>query len=219
MAKDEEDVTCPVCGSLVNLEVTSCPHCGAEFEEEEVEEVIEVEEKVVPAEEVEEEPAAEEEYVEEAAEEVEEEEVVAVPPPSSIADFRVLGLALAVLGIIGAQIALFIDWYWKWVPPIEDNLGMFVAIPVVVVAVGFLVFLLVKKAMSAGRKVPGMMPGTSLAVFLFGILALIVMFAYKPINNALQDSKAVVAGMFLILLVVGIGLVLMGSKSAARAAT
>lgn len=219
MAKEEEDVTCPVCGGLVNLEVTSCPHCGAEFEEEEVEEVIEVEEKVVPAEEVEEEPAAEEEYVEEAAEEVEEEEVVAVPPPSSIADFRVLGLALAVLGIIGAQIALFIDWYWKWVPPIEDNLGMFVAIPVVVVAVGFLVFLLVKKAMSAGRKVPGMMPGTSLAVFLFGILALIVMFAYKPINNALQDSKAVVAGMFLILLVVGIGLVLMGSKSAARAAT
>jgi RNA polymerase subunit RPABC4/transcription elongation factor Spt4 len=41
--KDDPEVTCPVCGGLVTLDDPFCPHCGAEFEEEEVEDVIEEE--------------------------------------------------------------------------------------------------------------------------------------------------------------------------------
>ena len=37
VVEEEEEVTCPVCGKPVGLEVTSCPYCGAEFESEEEE--------------------------------------------------------------------------------------------------------------------------------------------------------------------------------------
>jgi len=237
MADDEhEEVTCPVCGGLVNLEVPSCPHCGAEFEEEGVEEVIEVEEEAAPTVVKEESIFAEIEV--EAVEDEEdeaEEEVVEVRPararparasparartaggPTSIADFRVIGAALVVLGIVGIQVSLLIDWYWDWVPPIEDNLGLFVAIPIVVIVVGILLFLMVKKAVSSKRRTRSQAPGLSLTVFLVGILALIMLAAYKPLNDALQDSQVLVAGMFALLFVVGIVLYMMGSKSASRA--
>jgi len=41
--KDDAEVTCPVCAGIVTLEDPFCPHCGAEFEAEEVEEVVEEE--------------------------------------------------------------------------------------------------------------------------------------------------------------------------------
>jgi len=133
-------------------------------------------------------------------------------------DFRVIGIALIILGIVGTQIALFIDWYWSWVPPIEDNIGMYVAIPVLLLVVGLMVFMLVKKAMSDGKELPDMMPGTSLSLFLFGIIALIVVMLWNPINSALQDSQAAVAGGFAIALVFGILLVIMGVRNASAEA-
>src|SRR3972149_4359368 len=33
--EEEPEVTCPVCGKPVGMDVTSCPYCGAEFEAEE----------------------------------------------------------------------------------------------------------------------------------------------------------------------------------------
>jgi hypothetical protein len=41
--KDEPEVTCPVCAGIVTLDDPFCPHCGAEFEEEEVEEIMDEE--------------------------------------------------------------------------------------------------------------------------------------------------------------------------------
>lgn len=201
---EEETAACPVCGKMVSLMVSGCPNCGAEFEEEEVEEIIEVEERLVP-----------EKVRQKAKAKAKQPETeFAFGITTSIIDFRVLGIALALLGIIGAQIALLIDWYWTWVPPVEDNLGLFVTLPVVVVIVGLLVFMLVKKAMSGGRKVPENVPGVSLSLFVFGIFALIVMLLWNPINSALQDGSAGVAAGFLIVLVVGIALVFMDMRTA-----
>lgn len=47
--KDEPEVTCPVCAGIVTLDDPFCPHCGAEFEEEEVEEIAEEEVPTVEA--------------------------------------------------------------------------------------------------------------------------------------------------------------------------
>lgn len=204
-AEATEEVSCPVCGKSVGLDVVACPHCGAEFEEETIEEVIEVEERQV---EQEEEP--EEAEVEEAEE--------AVAAPSNITDLRVIGVALIILGILGSQIALMVDWYWSWVPPIEDNLALFVAMAVVVLVVGLLVFMLVKQLVAGGKSIPGMMPGISLSLFLFGIFALVMVLLWNPINSALQDHQAVVAGVFLLVLVAGIGLMFMGTRTAEKAA-
>ena len=201
-AEEVEEVSCPVCGKPVGLDVASCPHCGAEFEEAEVEEVIEVEEKQVVE--------KEEEGVAEEGEEVE--------APTSIMDLRVIGVALIILGIIGSQVALMIDWYWSWVPPISQNLGLFVGIAAVVIVVGLLVFMLVKKAVSGGKTVPGMMPGVALSLFLFGIFALIIVLLYDPINKALQSSQMSVGLGFILVLVVGIGLMFMGTRTAASRA-
>ena len=159
--EEEETAECPVCGKMVGLTVASCPNCGAEFEEEEVEEIIEVEERpAVKArtyepeiEEVIEEVPVQEEVIEEEVEV--EEEVPEAEGPSSILDFRVIGMSLIVLGVIGSQIAFIIDWYWTWVPPIEDNLGMFIAVPAVIIVVGLLAFLLVKRAVHGGRRISG----------------------------------------------------------------
>ncbi len=69
-----------------------------------------------------------------------------------------------------------------------------------------------------GDKVPGTMPGMSLSLFLFGIFALIVIVLWDPINAAMQDSRAAVAGGFAIALVLGILLVFVGSRRASSAA-
>ncbi len=219
---DDEMAECPVCGKMVSLNVSACPNCGAEFEEEEVEEVIEVEEKQVPQAaprpharpvpvEVEEEPAEVEEEV------VEEAEPAETEAPTSILDLRVIGVALIVLGIIGSQISFMIDWYWTWVPPIKSNLGMFIAVPAVVIVVGLLVYLLVKKARGDGKKVPAQMPGMSLSLFLFGILALVMVMLWNPINKALQSSSGGVGAAFVIMLVAGVAMYFIKIRTDARA--
>ena len=197
-----ETAACPVCGKMVSLDVASCPNCGAEFEEEEVEEIIEVEERQIPA----------KVPVKAAAKRAEPHEV-AFGIPTGIMDLRVIGIALVILGIFGAQVAAMIDWYWTWVPPIEDNLAVFVVLPVAVLIIGLLLFMLVKKAATAGGKVPANAPGVSLAIFLFGIIALIVMLMWNPINSALESSKGGVAGGFLVIFIVGALMVFMGMKS------
>jgi DNA-directed RNA polymerase subunit RPC12/RpoP len=215
-AHEEEGETaeCPVCGKSVSLDVTSCPYCGAEFEEEEVEEVIEVEEKVVP---VKSKPARKIPAVEEVpAADAEEEALAEIRAPSNITDLRVIGVALIILGILGSQIAFMIDWYWTWVPPIESNLGMFVAIPAVIIVVGLLVFMLVKKALSGGRKLPRQLPGMSLSIFLFGIIALVLIMLWNPINSALQDQNVGVGGAFVGILIVGVLIMFMGQKMTAK---
>lgn len=221
-AEEEESAECPVCGKLVSLNVASCPYCGAEFEEEEVEEVIEVEEKEVPvpakAKKMAPEPEVEVEEVAEAEEEAvaEERALSEIQAPTTITDMRVIGISLIILGIIGSQIAFMIDWYWTWVPPIEDNLGMFVAIPAIVIVIGLLLFMLVKKALGSGRKMPKMVPGMSLSIFLFGILALVLVMLWNPINSALQDSNAGVGGAFVAILIIGVLVMFMGQKMMAR---
>ncbi len=208
-AEEEDTAECPVCGKSVSLSVSSCPYCGAEFEAapkapqrptKAVEEVSEIEEEVVEDEAAVEETSAGE------------------PVPASITDFRVIGVALVILGIIGSQIAFMIDWYWTWVPPIETHLGTFVAIPAVIIVVGLLVFMLIKKMSTEGKGIPKMMPGMSLSIFMFGILALILVMLWSPINNALQDSKAGVGGAFVAILVVGVLVMFMGQKMAAKSA-
>lgn len=212
--EEEEMAECPVCGKMVSLTVATCPYCGAEFEEEEVEEIIEVEEvvpKATPPKTPE--PAVAEEVVE-----TSEEEPVLKDVVINILDFRVIGASLIVLGILGSQIAFMIDWYWSWVPPIEDHLAMFVAIPAVIIVLGLLVFLLIKKFASDGKKVPRPIPWMSLSVFLFGILALVVMMLWNPINSALQSSNLAVGIAFVLVLLVGAGLIFLGSRSTSRSA-
>ncbi len=219
---EAEEVACPVCGTLVGLDVTCCPKCGAEFEEEEIEEVIEVEEKATFEEEARPIPAKAKR-----AEAVKEkpkpkarprrEEAEDEGAPASILDLRVLGLALIILGVVGTQIAIFADWYWGWVPAIEDNMLLFVVIPVVILAVGLLVFMMMRKAASSGRAVSGMGPGAALSLFLFGILALIIVVLWDPINTALQDSPMTVAGGFAVALLLGIVFMVLGMRRASTA--
>lgn len=214
---EDEMAECPVCGTMVSLAVSSCPSCGAEFEEEEIEEVVEVEA-------VEEAPAKAQAKAkpskvvaedEEVVVEEEEEPVLELAGVSSgIADLRVIGIALILLGIIGSQIAFMIDWYWTWVPPIEDNLGMFIAVPAVVVVAGLFVFMMIKRSAAEKKKVPGMLPAISMSIFLFGILALILVMLWDPINSALQDSNVGVGGAFVAVLVVGLLAVFMGNRMA-----
>ena len=217
----EDEVACPVCGKNVGLTVASCPHCGAEFEEEEVEEVIEVEERQVEVREVAKAEEGEEAEEVEAAEEEEaeaDEEAETRPIVASILDMKVIGVALIMLGIIGSQIAFMIDWYWTWVPPIGDNLAMYVSIPVLVLVVGLMVWFLVKKVASGRKsKLPSFVPTMALTLFLFGIFALIMMLLWDPINSAMQDSQLAVAGGFVLVMVVGIGLMFMGSRTKAKA--
>lgn len=208
---EEETAECPVCGKSVGLSQTSCPNCGAEFEEEEVEEVIEVEEREAPVEE----PKVGEE---EEAIQVEEQES-SVSHPTSVIDLRVIGVALIILGIIGSQISAMIKWYWTWVPPIEKNLGMFIGIAAVVIVVALLVYMLVQRAMSSGKKVPSMMPNLTLSLFLFGIFALILIMLWSPINSALEHSNLGVAGAFLGILIVGVLSMIMGQRMVDKAAS
>ncbi len=206
---EEEMAECPVCGRQVSLSLTTCPNCGAEFEEEEVEEVIEVEERPL-AEEPEvkaEEPLEVEEGVR-----VEEAEMAAAEQHVSIADLRVIGVSLLLLGIIGSQISAMIDWYWTWVPPIETHLGLFAGIAAAVIVGGLVVYMLVRRAIGSGRKMPTMMPNMSLSLFLFGILALVMIMLWSPINSALQHSSLGVAGAFMGVLIVGILLMIMGQR-------
>jgi hypothetical protein len=204
---EEETAECPVCGKSVGLSLSSCPNCGAEFEEEEVEEVIEVEEKEVSTEEIE---------VEEQDDVMAEENESSTEHPTSVFDLRVLGIAFIILGIIGLQIAAFINWYWTWVPPIRSNLGIFIGIAAVVIVIGLLVYMLAERAISSGKEVPTMMPNLMLSLFLFGIMALILIMFWSPINSALEHSSLGVAGAFLGILIVGILAMIMGQRMAEK---
>jgi ribosomal protein L37AE/L43A len=217
---EDEMAECPVCGKMVSLNVSACPNCGAEFEEEEVEEIIEVEEPHVTAAPARKESAKAAPHLVSEEEEVEVEEEVEAEPAeieTNITDLRVIGIALIVLGILGSQISFMIDWYYTWVPPIGDNLGMFIAIPAVVIVVALLVFLLLKKSAGEGKKVPMQMPGMSLSLFLFGILALVMIMLWNPINDALQSSNTGVGVAFVLMLVVGIVMVFMKMRTESRA--
>ncbi len=223
--EEDETAECPVCGKSVSLAVSSCPYCGAEFEEEEVEEVIEVEERAQALEA----PVEEEEAVEPEPERVVEaeeapakglrfaKEEVPTAAMRPLIDLKVIGIALIVLGIIGSQVSVMIDWYWTWVPPIGDNLAMFVAIPVVVIVAGFGIFTLIRRSSSVRKKLPRSMPGLSMSVLLFGVLAMVMIMLWKPINDALQSNSATVAGAFFAVLVIGVLVVFMGSRMTARA--
>lgn len=245
---EEPDVTCPVCGNVVTLDDPFCPHCGAEFEEEEIEEIVEVDEVVevedipeapedeekaeaveVEAEEepveVEAEETAEVEADEEAEEEAEdEEEAPACAAPGEAApldfkthllDMRVFGITLLLLGILGTQIALFVTWYWTWVPPIASNLAMYLIIGIVVIVVGLLSFKLASDRANAGKKMNPIMPSVIMAIFLFGIIATVMLVAGGPISSAMTGSgQAVMAIVFVVLIVVGILLFMMGAKKA-----
>ena len=147
--------------------------------------------------------------------EEEEEEVLT---PSSIVDPQVIGMALIALGIIGSQIAFMIDWYWTWVPPIGENLGMFVAIPAVVIAAAILVFLVLRRSASDGKKIPRSIPGYMMSMFLFGVFALVMVMLWNPINSALQDSNTAIGIVFVVLLAVGVAMVMLRSKISARSA-
>ena len=242
---EEPDVTCPVCGNVVTLDDPFCPHCGAEFEEEEVEEIVEVDEVVevedIPEAPVDEEKAEvveEEEPVEAEAEEAveveadedveeedeEEEEAPSCPAPGEAApldfkkhllDMRVFGITLLLLGILGTQIALFVTWYWTWVPPITSNLAMYLIIGIVVIVVGLLSFKLASDRANAGKKMNPIMPSVIMAIFLFGIIATVMLVAGGPISSAMTGSgQAVMAIVFIVLIVVGILLFMMGAKKA-----
>ena len=236
---EEPEVTCPVCGNVVTLDDPFCPHCGAEFEEEEVEEIIEVDE-VVEAEEVPEAPEDEEkaeaveveeeeepveaEAEETAVEEAEEEEAPSCPAPGEAApldfrthllDMRVFGITLLLLGIIGTQIAAFVTWFWTWVPPITSNLGMYLIIGIVIIVVGLLSFKLASDRANAGKKMNPIMPSVIMAIFLFGIIATIMLVAGGPISSAMTGSgQAGMAIVFVVLIVIGILLFMMGAKKA-----
>jgi len=239
---EEPDVTCPVCGNVVTLDDPFCPHCGAEFEEEEVEEIVEVDE-VVEVEEVpeapedeekaeaveveaEEEPVeaeAEETAEEEADEEVEEEAPACAAPGEAapldfkthLLDMRVFGITLLLLGILGTQIAVFVTWYWTWVPPITSNLALYLIIGIVIIVVGLLSFKLASDRANAGKKMNPIMPSVIMAIFLFGIIATIMLVAGGPISGAMTGSgQAGMAIVFIVLVVVGILLFMMGAKKA-----
>jgi hypothetical protein len=236
---EEPEVTCPVCGNVVTLDDPFCPHCGAEFEEEEVEEIIEVDE-VVEAEEVPEAPEDEEkaeaveveeeeepveaEAEETAVEEAEEEEAPSCPAPGEAApldfrthllDMRVFGITLLLLGIIGTQIAAFVTWYWTWVPPITSNLAVYLIIGIIIIVVGLLSFKLASDRANAGKKMNPIMPSVIMAIFLFGIIATIMLVAGGPISSAMTGSgQAGMAIVFVVLIVIGILLFMMGAKKA-----
>ncbi len=238
-----DDPFCPHCGAEFEeeeveeivevdevVEVEEVPEAPADEEKVEVEAVEEVEEPIeAEAEEpVAEEPEVEaEEEVEEEAEEeevAEEEEAPACAAPGEAApldfktqllDMRVFGITLLLLGIIGTQIAAFVTWYWTWVPPITNNMGIFLIIGIVIIVVGLLSFKLASDRAKAGKKMNPIMPSVIMAIFLFGIIATVMLVVGGPISSAMTGSgQAGMAIVFVVLIVIGILLFMMGMKKA-----
>ncbi len=92
-----------------------------------------------------------------------------------------------------------------------------IGIVLLAVVVGLLAFLLVKRAVAGGRRIPRPMPGLSLSLFLTGILALVLIMLWSPINSALQSSSIGVGVVFVLMLVVGAVSMFMGMRSNSRA--
>jgi uncharacterized OB-fold protein len=236
-----DDPFCPHCGAefeeeeveeIVEVdEVVEVEEVPEAPEDEEVVEVVEeveepaeveAEEPVLEEPEVEAEKEVEEEAEEEAEEEEEEAPVCAAPGGAAPLDFktnlldlRVFGITLLLLGILGTQIAMFVTWYWTWVPPITSNMGIYLIIGIVVIVVGLLAFKLASDRAKAGKKMNPIMPSIIMAIFLFGIIATVMLVAGGPISSAMTGSgQAVMAIVFIVLIVVGILLFMMGMKKA-----
>jgi len=62
-----------------------------------------------------------------------------------------------------------------------------------------------------------MVPGISLSIFLFGIITVVLIMLWNPINSALQNSAIGVAGAFIAILIVGVLAMFMGQKMNTRA--
>ena len=230
-----DDPFCPHCGAeFEEEEVEEIVEVDEVVELEEIPEAPEDEVKAKAVEfEVEEEPVeaeAEEPVEAEADEEVEEEdedeeEVPSCPAPGEAAplnfrthllDMRVFGITLLLLGILGAQIAFFVTWYWKWVPPITSNLTMYMILGIIIIVVGLLSFKLTSDRANAGKKMNPIMPSVVIAIFLFGIIATIMLVAGGPISNAMTGSGGQIGmgTVFIVLIVIGILLFMMGAKKA-----
>jgi lysylphosphatidylglycerol synthetase-like protein (DUF2156 family) len=132
-------------------------------------------------------------------------------------DLRVFGITLLVLGIIGTQVAAFVTWYWTWVPPITSNLGIYLIIGVVIIVVGLLAFKLASDRAKAGKKMHPMLPSILVAVFIFGIIATVMLLAGGPISDAMKGSgQGLMAIVFVVIIVVGILLFMLGMKKASE---
>jgi uncharacterized OB-fold protein len=231
-----DDPFCPHCGAeFEEEEVEEIVEVDEVVEVEDVPEAPEDEAKAEAAE-VEEEPVeveaeepveaeADEEAEEEDEEAEDEEEAPSCPAPGEAAplnfrahllDMRVFGITLLLLGILGAQIAFFVTWYWKWVPPITSNLTMYMIIGIIIIVVGLLSFKLASDRANAGKKMHPIMPSVVIAIFLFGIIATIMLVAGGTISNAMTGSGGQIGmgTVFIVLIVIGILLFMMGAKKA-----
>ena len=56
-------------------------------------------------------------------------------------------------------------------------------------------------------------------MFLFGILALVMVMLWDPINEALQSSSIAVGVVFIVMVVAGILAFIMGTRTSSRAST
>lgn len=283
--KEEAEVTCPVCAGIVTLDDPFCPHCGAEFEEEEVEEVIEEDiptieavhpapepeeielepesevldfdepkpeivktkfddEKVeafpsdapeepfeVPFEAPAEAPAAEEGHVEELFPELEaepvrieedEDEINACPPPaaekeadaSSLTDLRVIGIAMLMLGIIGAIVMSNIRWFWLWVPAIQGNVLPYALVGIAIILLSFIFFRKMAVDKDKGKApMHPMLPSVMLSLILFGFMTIVLFMISNQITQALKSSQIGVSSIFVVLVVVGFLIYLSGSRT------
>jgi len=272
--KDEAEVTCPVCAGTVTLDEPFCPHCGAEFEEEEVEEIIEEEISTIealpeapeseelelfpeseelstaetkfdddaielspsdapeepfevafeappaeetPIEEFQPEPEVESDYVEEV-----EEGTVACPPPkvarevatTGLTDLRVIGISMLLLGIIGAVVMFNIKWFWLWVPAIQMNILPYALVGVAIILLSFIYLRKMAGDTSKGNApLHPMLPSIMLALILFGFMTTILFILAKPINEALKSSQIGVSVVFVIMVVLGLLLYIIGSRT------
>jgi len=263
--KDEAEVSCPVCAGTVTLDEPFCPHCGAEFEAEEVEEVIEEEIPTVeaiieapeseeleiaetmfdddkidtlpsdapdepfeaafeaspaeefPIEEFQAVPEVDTEYVEEV-----DEDVAACPPPkverevaiTGLTDLRVIGIAMLLMGIIGAVVMFNIKWFWLWVPAIQTNVLPYALIGVAIILVSFILFRKMAGDTNKGKAPPHpMLPSIMLALILFGFMTVVLFILSKQITEALKASQIGVSVVFVVLVVVGLVIYILGSRT------
>jgi len=263
--KVEAEVSCPVCAGTVTLDEPFCPHCGAEFEAEEVEEVIEEEIPTVEAlpvapesEELEisetmfdddkidafpsdapeapiepafEAPPAEEIHLEEFQFEPEVEtehfeevdgDIAACPPPkverevavTGLTDLKVIGIAMLLIGIIGAVVMFNIKWFWLWVPAIQGNILPYALIGVAIILVSFMLFRKMAGDTNKGKApLHPMLPSIMLALILFGFMTVVLFILSKQITEALKASQIGVSVVFVVMVIVGLVIYILGSRT------
>jgi len=88
-------------------------------------------------------------------------------------------------------------------------------IGIIIIVVGLLSFKLASDRAKAGKKMHPILPSVIVAIFLFGIIATIMLVAGGPISSAMVGSgQGGMAIVFVVLIVVGILLFMMGAKKA-----